>query len=324
MDFAGLGPSSQTLVAAVVFDAAFGDPHYPIHPVRLMGATLNRYERLLRKIGWNGYAGGCVLFLLLALTWVVLPAYVVSRIAAVNSAAGWSVEVFLVYSMLALRDLLDHVWAVQRAAKRNDLLEARRAIGKMVGRDTATMDLDMCRRAAIESLAENFVDGFLSAIFWYVVLGLPGLLLFKVVSTMDSMVGYKTPEYLRFGWCGARTDDLMNYLPARLAWLLLGISALAVPGLSARKGWRVGLAQHAVVPGPNPGWSEATMAGVLQRRLIGPIYRDGQIVTTVWLGDPSDPEGGNEADLTKGVQLVIIAAVSTVALAVAILGSGLL
>src|SRR5262245_53736475 len=197
MGFAGLGPSALALASAVVLDAAFGDPRYLIHPVRLIGATLTHYEELLRKIGWSGYAGGCVLFLLLSLTWVVAPAYAVSRITALNWAVGWSVHVFLVYSLLALRDLFDHVWAVQRAAKQNDLVEARRAIGNLVGRDTAMMDLQMCRRAAIESLAENFVDGFLSAIFWYVVLGLPGLFLFKVVSTMDSMVGYKTQKYLQ-------------------------------------------------------------------------------------------------------------------------------
>src|SRR6185369_6195145 len=112
--------------------------------------------------------------------------------------------------------------AVQLAARRKQLDGARAAIALLVGRDTDKMDFDACRRAAIESLSENFVDGFLSALFWYALLGLPGLLLFKIASTMDSMVGYKTPPYLRFGWFGARLDDVMNYIPARVAWLLLG------------------------------------------------------------------------------------------------------
>src|SRR5262245_50564444 len=202
MGFAGLGPSAQALVAAVVLDAVFGDPRYFVHPVRLMGWTLSRFERLLRSVGWSGYTGGCVLFVLLTLTCVFLPSFVVSQIHKISSTAGLIVHVVLVYSLLALRDLIDHVWSVERAARRNNLAETRQAIAQMVGRDTSTMDIQMCRRAAIESLAENFVDGFLSAIFWYVLLGLPGLLLFKVVSTMDSMVGYKTPKYLQFGWCG--------------------------------------------------------------------------------------------------------------------------
>ena len=90
-----------------------------------------------------------------------------------------------------------------------------------MGRDTTAWTRAACRRAAIESLSENLTDGFISAIFWYVLPGLPGLVVFKVVSTMDSMVGYKTPRYLRFGWCGARLDDVMNFVPARLTWLLI-------------------------------------------------------------------------------------------------------
>jgi adenosylcobinamide-phosphate synthase len=181
------------------------------------------------------------------------------------------------------------------------------------------MSIEACRRASIESLSESFVDGFLSPLFWYVLLGLPGLLLFKVVSTMDSMVGYKTPDYLHFGWCGARLDDLMNFLPARLAWLLLGAAAIPFPGLAAAKGWRIGAAQHAVVPGPNPGWSEAAMAGLLQRRLVGPIWKNGKLVTEIWLGDPADPEAGSDEDVTSAIRVTIAAAVLATLLAIVIL-----
>src|SRR5439155_22201168 len=146
--------------------------------------------------------------------------------------AGRLLHILVVYIFFALRNLLDHVRTVKRAARRDDVVAARKAIGLLVGRDTDRMDIQACRRAAIESLSENFVDGFLSPLFWYAVIGIPGLLLFKVVSTMDSMVGYKTPQYLRFGWCGARLDDAMNYIPARLSWLILGVSALVFPSLS--------------------------------------------------------------------------------------------
>jgi adenosylcobinamide-phosphate synthase len=211
----------------------------------------------------------------------------------------------LIYICFALRDLVDHVRSVQRAANRGDVSAAHKAIAMLVGRDIDGMDIAACRRAAIESLSENFVDGVLSAVFWYVLLGIPGLLLFKVASTMDSMVGYKTPRYFYFGWCGARLDDVMNYIPARLTWLLLGF--FAVP-----KGWRVGLDQHGILPGPNPGWSEATIAGVLGRKLIGPIWKNGQLVTDVWLGDPRDPEAGSSEDVSKSIEIVLIASVLTV------------
>jgi adenosylcobinamide-phosphate synthase len=256
----------------------------------------------------DGYGGGCLLFLLLTLSWVVIPCTVIALVFALSPAAALLIHVFLVYSLLALRDLINHVRLVDDAARRNELGAARQAIAMLVGRDTDKMDLPACRRAAIESLAENFVDGYVSAVFWYALLGLPGLLLFKVASTMDSMVGYKTPVYLRFGWCGARLDDVMNYVPARLAWLVLGLSAVPFRNLSPRKAWRIGWEQHPVLPGPNPGWSEATMAGALQRRLIGPIWKDGMPVTDIWIGDPKDPEGGvDNDDLSRAVRLTITA-----------------
>src|SRR5207244_3824087 len=157
--------------------------------------------------------------------------------------------------------------------------EARLAVSALVGRDTDRMDAAGCRRAAVESLSENLTDGFVSPVFWYVLGGVPGLVLFKIVSTMDSMVGYKTPTHLRFGWCGARLDDVMNYVPARLTWLLMSALAAILPGYSGRKAWRVGLEQHGLLLGPNSGWSEAATAGALERRIVGPIWLKGVQVT---------------------------------------------
>ena len=307
-----LAPSASLLLAGLILDAIFGDPQVWFHPIRLLGNTLTGFERFLRHRGWDGYGGGCSLFLLLAAAWVVLPSLAVMW-------AGSLLHVLIVYALFALRDLIDHVRNVGRAAERADLDGTRKAIALLVGRDTGNMDVGACRRAAIESLSENFVDGFLSPLFWYALLGIPGLLLFKVASTMDSMVGYKTPLYLRFGWCGARFDDLMNYIPARLSWLILGLSAVPFPGLSARKGWRMGFEQHSILPGPNPGWSEATMAGLLQRRLIGPIWKDGVLITRLWLGDPLDPEAGTDHDLSRSVRVTLCAAILSTAGAVLLL-----
>jgi len=307
MGIAGLAPSASLLFGGVLLDAILGDPQVRFHPIRLMGATLSRYEHFLRRTGLDGYMGGCLLFLLLAITWVVVPCVILLQIFRWHVWAGQAAHVFLIYTCFALRDLVDHVRSVQSAAGRNDVSAARKAIGMLVGRDIEMMDIAACRRAAIESLSENFVDGVLSAVFWYFLLGIPGLLIFKIVSTMDSMVGYKNARYLRFGWCGARLDDLMNYVPARLAWLLLGV--FAIP-----KGWSVGLAQHTTLPGPNPGWSEATMSGVLSRKLIGPIWKDGQLVTETWIGDPHDPEAGTSHDVTKAIWIIVCAACITLML----------
>ena len=319
MGIEGLAPSAPLLLIGLLLDAVFGDPQIRLHPIRLMGDTLSLFERFLRRIGLDGYAGGCAMFLLLATFWIVLPSVAIQALYNWNATVGGIAHVAAVFILFAMRDLIDHVRAVRKAARQNDLPAARAAIAMFVGRDTGRMDLAACRRASIESLSESFVDGFLSALFWYVIAGLPGLLLLKVASTMDSMIGYKTDRYLRFGWFGARLDDVMNYVPARLGWLLLGLCALPFRGLSAAKGWKFGFKQHHVVPGPNPGWSEATMAGLLQRRLIGPIWKKGEIVTDIWLGDPADPPAGSDTDVASALKVSVLASCASTLLAVLVL-----
>jgi adenosylcobinamide-phosphate synthase len=308
MGFEGLAPSASLLLIGLLLDALFGDPQIRLHPIRLIGDTLRLFESLLRRAGLTGYAGSCALLLLLAMIWVVLPSIAIHHLFLWNPRLGAAVHVFSIFVLFAMRDLIDHVRAVRDAARRGELKSTHAAIAMFVGRDTSRMDIAACRRASIESLAESFVDGFLSALFWYAIAGLPGLFLFKVASTMDSMVGYKTERYVRFGWCGARLDDFLNFIPARLCWILLGLCAVPFRGLSAAKAWRIGLAQHKIVPGPNPGWSEATMAGLLKRRLIGPIWKDGALVTDVWLGDPADPPAGSDADVGNALKVTVLAA----------------
>lgn len=313
-----LRPDFRLLAAAVVLDLLLGDPVYRFHPVRLIGHTLSGFEGLLRKLGWDGYGGGIALFLLLAAVWCgALSALVLGAARYAGYIPAVVVHLFLLYSFIALRDLLRHGWAVEGAARRGDLQAARHAVSQLVGRDTDPMDLAACRRAAIESLSENLTDGFISALFWYVLGGLPGIVLFKVVSTMDSMVGYKTPRYLRFGWCGARLDDVMNWLPARLTWLLIACVALPLAGCSAKKALQVGWRQHALVPGPNSGWSEAAIAGAMQRRLAGPIWKNQFRVSEVWLGEPSDAPAATGEDMRRASALVIATAMAAVAIALA-------
>ncbi len=310
-----LAPHAYVLAIAVALDLALGDPVYGAHPVRLIGRSLTAAEQLLRRAGGDGYGGGIALFLILAIVWGGgLPASVIG-IASVGSWAGWAVHLFLLYSFLALGDLLQHGWRIERALRRGDLEAARVAVSHLVGRDTAPMDAAACRRAAVESLSENLTDGFTSPIFWYVAGGLPGLVLFKVVSTMDSMVGYKSERYLQFGWCGARLDDLMNFVPARLTWLLIAVVAAALPSCSGRKALRVGLQQHATLPGPNSGWSEAAAAGAVQRRLVGPIWNSGQLVTDTWIGDPTDPPLASDQDFTIASRLIAMSGVTATVVA---------
>ena len=300
----------------MLLDFAFGDPVYAAHPVRLMGRTLTFFEARLRAMGADSYAGGVALFLLLACVWIGGVSGVTLAIERVSHPAAIAGHVFFVYSFVALHDLFRHVWRVECAAGRGDLDAARTAIGQLVGRDTSRLDVAACRRAAIESLSENLSDGFVSPLFWYAIAGLPGIVLFKMASTMDSMVGYKTPRYLEFGWCGARLDDVMNFVPARITWLLLAAVAIFVSGCSAKKAMIVGWRQHAILPGPNAGWGEAATAGAIQRKLIGPIWRNGVLVTDVWLGDSYDAAAGESVDVRRASVLIGITGVLAAVLVV--------
>jgi adenosylcobinamide-phosphate synthase len=316
---APLSPDAALLTVGVVADMALGDPVYAWHPVRIIGRTLTWMEGRLRAAGLDGYGGGILLFLGLA---AISLGAVSASIAAASSMSvilAWLVHAFFLYSLLALGDLVRHVRRIEAAVRAGDLPRARLAVSALVGRDTDNMDGAACRRAAVESLSESLTDGFASPLFWYVLAGLPGLVLFKVVSTMDSMVGYKTPRYVRFGWCGARLDDVMNYVPARLTWLVITAVAALLPAYSGRKAWRVGLRQHMLLLGPNSGWSEAATAGALERQIVGPIWLKGVQVTDLWIGDVSDPPLETAEDMTRAVVLVILSG-----LVIAAIGSGAL
>ena len=314
-----LWPNAAALAFAVAADAVVGDPVYAWHPVRVIGRTLTWMEHRLRAAGLNGYGGGILLFVGLAVVSLGFVSVVLLLAVTTSAALAWLIHVFLLYSLLALGDLLHHVWRIEQAVRAGDLPRARLGVSALVGRDTERMDGPACRRAAVESLSENLTDGFVSPVFWYVLGGLPGIVLFKVVSTMDSMVGYKTPRYLRFGWCGARLDDAMNYVPARLTWLVIAALAAVLPGYSARKAWTVGLRQHALLLGPNSGWSEAAAAGALERQIVGPIWLKGVQVTDLWIGDPSDPPFATSTDMTRALALVVSSGLVIAAVASAVL-----
>ena len=308
MDLSSVAPRADLLAVAVLLDLVAGDPVYRWHPVRLIGGSLTWMEDRLRAAGADGRLGGCVLFVALATVWGGAAVGLVAGAARLHPAAAGAAHLFVLYSLIALGDLLVHAGDVDASVTAGDLPAARAASGRLVGRDTETMDGFACRRSAIESLGESLVDGVVSPLFWYAVAGVPGIVLFKTVSTMDSMVGYKIERYRDFGWCGARLDDLLNLLPARVTWLLVAGAAVLMPGASGREALRLGWRQHAVVPGPNAGWSEAALAGAIRRRLAGPIRLRGRLVTDVWIGDPSAAAGGSAEDYRRARGTVLLAA----------------
>lgn len=317
MELSGLQAQAAPLAAAIVLDLLFGDPQWRWHPIRLVGGSIARAEAWLRALRLDGYGGGILLGAGVAAWWAGLAALLVLAAQRMHPLLGLAVHAVLAYFLLALRDLVDHVWAVERAARRGDPVQCRAATAMFVSRDTGPMDIAACRRAAIESLGENLTDGYISPLFWYAVGGLPGLVVFKVFSTLDSMVGYRNERYLRFGWFSARTDDVLNWVPARASWLLIAAAALLIPRCSAGRALAVGWRQHGILPGPNSGWSEAAMAGALRRRLVGPIFQRGQLVTQVWVGDREAPPAGSDpTEMPLAIALAAAAGLAAAILAV--------
>jgi len=213
-------------------------------------------------------------------------------------------NVFVCYSCLALKDLVDHTKPVVTALGSGDLSEARSTIQMVVGRDAQSLNEVGVVRAAVETLAENFVDGFLSPVFWYVMgsvvcllagwspetTALCFMILFKVASTLDSMVGYKNEAFREMGWAGARFDDFMNFVPARLSFLILFLGAW-ISGLDPVEGMRRALKDRLKHDSPNAAHAESFIAGALHIRLGGPTRYPFGLKSKPWLGEGNpDPE----------------------------------
>jgi adenosylcobinamide-phosphate synthase len=280
-------PHLIALVVGFLLDQLLGDPPGWPHPVRWLGRLIQVLERPLRRL-LPERLGGVFLLLLVAgiagaVCWGLL-----ALAERCHPWAGVALSALLIHYGLAARSLARETDGVLAPCLKEDWTEARRRLGGIVGRDTNQLPPSEIYRASVETVAENTTDGVVAPLLYAALLGPVGLWVFKAVSTLDSMVGYRTARYLRFGWASARADDLLNFLPARLTWLLLALAAVLTGhrGLRAlRIGWRDGR-KH---PSPNAAWAEATMAGALGVQLGGPSAYGGVPAEKKQLGDPGSP-----------------------------------
>jgi adenosylcobinamide-phosphate synthase len=320
-------------LAAIIFlgfslDALIGDPRYRYHPIRIIGRWITLIEKGIRGRGWNGKGGG--LLLVATIQICALCCYLTASLLlhSLYRPLGLAFDLFICYSSLALKDLAAHAKPVIQALEKGDLHEAQNRIGLAVSREVRFLDAEGVSRAAVETLAENFVDGFLSPVFWYLVgsflalvLGLPLvitavslMLVFKVASTLDSMVGYRSPEYLFFGWGGAKLDDLMNFVPARLSLIILFLGAW-ISGLHPLKGLRTARRDRLKHDSPNAAHAESFFAGTLDVRLCGPAVYRGALKEKAWLGNGNRDPGPE--DIRKAAVLVRYSGWITILLSVA-------
>jgi len=261
------------LLLAMLLDALLGEPKWlwsrlP-HPAVLMG----------RAVGWldKNFNTGVIGIDpkerkrsgILTMAALVLAAWIIGVIIS-NLPDFGILQIILAAMLLAQKSLTQHVVAVADAL-RLSTGDGRLTVAQIVGRDTATMDDTAIARGAIESAAENLSDGVIAPAFWFLLLGLPGLLIYKITNTADSMIGYKTERHADFGWAAARLDDVLNYIPARLTALLI-----ATTHGSLNK-WRLILRDAPLHRSPNAGWPEAAMAVTLDIALSGPRSYHGQM-----------------------------------------------
>lgn len=298
-----LNPDILLVLVAFLTDALIGDPVYRLHPIRLLGIWSQTWEKTLFARGFDGYLGGIFHWILvvgagLSVWWAVH-----CLLALLNPWMAWLWDVYLAYSLLCLRDLLIHGRRV--LVSLGNVPEARRRVAMLVGRDTERLDRGGVVRATIESLSENLTDGVLTPLWALCLFGLPGLILVKAASNLDSMVGYRNPRYHCFGSAAARSDDFVHWLPARLSVPLIALAAGLMRlhprlAISAARRWRGMLAS------PNSGWSEAACAGALRVRLIGPISYHGELVNNAFLGDEDWPSDLDASHLQQALRLIFI------------------
>lgn len=252
--------TAAALTLALLLDAVIGEPRWlwsrVPHPAVLMGRLISWCDRRFNRGDAQRLRGALVLAAQLA-------AMVVLGVLVTLLPLSWVWQVIVAAILIAQRSLSDHVRDVASALRRS-LPEGRRSVAMIVGRDTAGIDEPAVVRAAIESAAENLSDGVVAPAFWFLVAGLPGLLVYKLTNTADSMIGHRTPRHERFGWAAARLDDVLNLIPARLTAVLLWLAA------PRRGAWAVILRDAPLHRSPNAGWPEAAMAVALDVALSGP------------------------------------------------------
>ena len=277
------------VLAAVTLDVALGEPRR-WHPLVAFGALVNRIEQQLNPEGSGGRGQGVLAWCL-----AVLPLTLLVGLLAQLPVIGWCVQVLALYLAIGLRSLAEHAEPIAEALEAGDLPRAREQVGRIVSRDTSALDEEGVARAASESMLENGSDAVFAALFWFILAGPAGVVLYRLSNTLDAMWGYRTPRFLSFGWAAARLDDALNYLPARLVALtyaLCGQTALA------RRCWRE---QAASWDSPNAGPVMAAGAGALGLALGGAAIYHGELHQRPPLGEGAAPVA---ADIRRALQLV--------------------
>ena len=284
------------VLGGFVLDALFGDPAWLPHPVVYMGKAISKLEKFLRprlpRTPQGELLGGAIVAFCLPVGTFLLTGLVCWGAARLHPLLGLAVQMFWCGQALAARGLVQESTNVYKELKKPDLPGARKAVSRIVGRDTAELTAEGVTKAAVETVAENASDGVIAPLLYMLIGGAPLALTYKAINTMDSMLGYKNEKYLYFGRVPAKLDDVANYIPSRLAGLLW-VAAAVLTGNSARGAWKIWRRDRRRHASPNSAQTESACAGALGVQLAGPAYYFGQYYPKLTIGDalrPIEPE----------------------------------
>ena len=280
---------AAALAAGFILDLLFGDPKWMYHPVILIGKTISFLEKNIRKILPKTPAGelmgGGVLVLFTLVVSGGVPWIILYATGLIHPALQWAAGAFMCYQLLAVKCLRDESMKVYNALKAGTIEDGRRTVSMIVGRDTQALDEKGVVKAAVETVAENFSDGVLAPMLYMLIGGPVLMFIYKGINTMDSMVGYKNDRFLYFGRCAAKLDDVANYIPSRIAGLMLILAAYIGP-FSGKDAWRIFLRDRRKHASPNSAQTESAAAGALQIQLAGNAYYFGKLHEKQFIGDP--------------------------------------
>lgn len=271
---------------AILLDLWIGDPRRLPHPVVGMGKLISFLEQRWNKDSQRKSKGFVMALFVIGSVYAIT--FMTIWIAhQLNVYIGIALEIYLLSTTIAAKGLKDAALKIADPLKNGNLIEARRQLSMIVGRDTDELEENEIVRGTVETVAENTVDGITAPLFWMLIGGVPAAMAYRAINTLDSMVGYKNERFIHFGWASARIDDVVNWLPARLTALSMWLAAWFIPGLSVKAAIRITLEDARKHPSPNSGWPESMTAGLLGIELGGRNSYQGIISERARMGRPT-------------------------------------
>lgn len=303
-----------------ILDLFIGDPHWMFfHPIRLIGKMIAGGEKLFRRLFRDTESGqmaaGICLAVFVSCTSFIIP-FLLLYVCMQDSVLTFIVESILCYFLFATKSLKDESMKVYKALKTGDIKESRKAVSMIVGRDTDVLDEEGIAKAAVETVAENTSDGIIAPMFFMIIGGAPLGYFYKAVNTMDSMIGYKNKAYLYFGRFAAKTDDMVNYIPARLSAMFMLAASFIIPKFSGKNAWKIYKRDRKKSASPNAAQTESVCAGALKIKLLGDAYYFGELHKKECIGEPIEevtPEKIVEVNqllyVTVGIGMIVLGAI---------------